>query len=328
MAEGTGRKSLSWIVTIIVLAVCGALGYNLATRGPTDPTLKEHLTPEGGLKSYAKIAYDFQTKELDFNLVGKVITQDDWTWFQDNYKNLHEDFLNLSGGLHPMEGDAVARISVMRRLFSYGPSRYDIEIMNSNVSGNRAEFTVRQLVEYGAKMEMKVEVVKEGKYWKMKDFGGARQWIQKERSPLGEKKHIPKEALAGDGKSVPTDPEAEMYISSRPAQPVQPIQSPMPTKPPPQATPDELSLLLSGGATPTPAQEIPPQQTQTSVDPVAQADALIQQANQDWQNKRFADALTKATQALGICKKNLGDNHPKTGQVQLMVDAAKKQMGQ
>jgi len=327
MAEGSGKKALSWIITFAVVAVCGAVGYQLATRGPADPLLKEQLTPEGGLKSYARTAYDFMTKDIDFNFVKKVVTQDDWTWFQDNYKTLHEDFFNLSGGLHPMEGEAVAKVSVMRRLFSYGPSRYDIEIVNSNVSGNRAEFTVRQVVEYG-KMEMKVEVVKEGKYWKMKDYAGARQWIQKERSLLGERKYIPKESLAAEGSRVPLEGEMGMEMPPKSKQPAQPAQPPKPTQAAPQATPDELSLLLSGGAKPTPAQEVPPQQTQTSVDPVAQVDALIQQANQDWQNKRFADALTKATQALEICKKNLGDNHPKTGQVQIMVDAAKKQMGQ
>jgi len=128
MGEGTGKKALSWIISIAVIAVCGAVGYKVATRGPADPTLKELLTPGGGLKAYARTSYDFMTKELDFNMVRKVITEDDWRWFQDNYKNLHEDFLNLSGGLHPMESEAIAKVSVMRRLFSYGPSRYDDEL--------------------------------------------------------------------------------------------------------------------------------------------------------------------------------------------------------
>jgi len=177
---------------------------------------------------------------------------------------------------------------------------------------------------------MKVEVVKEGKYWKMKDYGGARQWIQNERNPLGERTYISKAALAGgEGGRVP--PEGEMEMPARPKQPSQPgnpSQTAQPTQPPPQAMPDELSLLLSGGASPTPAQQISSQQTPSNLDPIAQVDALIQQANQDWQAQRFADALAKATQALEICKKNLGDNHPKTRQVQVMVDAAQKQIGQ
>jgi hypothetical protein len=85
---------------------------------------------------------------------------------------------------------------------------------------------------------------------------------------------------------------------------------------------------MMGAPSPTPAPIMTQEQLHPGADPISQVDALINQANQDWQVNHYQDALSKATQALEICKKNLGENHPKTSQVQAMVNAAKKQLGQ
>jgi rhodanese-related sulfurtransferase len=226
-------KIMSWVIPGAIVAICAWWGYKLATKGPSDPILKEQLTPEGAMKVYAENASDFLTKDIDFNFIRKVILKDDWDWFQDNYKSFHEDTFNLSKGLHPMEGEAVAKVLVMRRILSSGPHRKDCEIINVNTSGNRSEITLRQLVQQGTKVEMKVEVIKEGKYWKMKDFGGGRQMIQNEKSPLGQRKYVSMNGSSGEM----NDPVTGMYGSAGTNQTSQPPQ-------PPPPRPDQTRIWL------------------------------------------------------------------------------------
>jgi|GEM_PF-5473309 len=333
-----GGKIVSWIVTIVILAALGVFAYKKATAPPSDPILIAQQSSEGALKIYAQHADDFLTKDIDFNYIKKCVTKEDYQWFQDNYKRLNEDFLNISGGLHPVTGDALARVKVMRAIVKRGPHRKDIEIIEVNESGNGSEILIRQLASLKTKEEFKVRLIKEGKYWKMRDFGGGRQLVQGDPLPTGKKKYVrdngqpaqapseqPQQAAPRAGIPAPGIPPG-LAAAQRPQQPA-PQQTPAPTASPRDDALAAMQAVMQSAQTPiqTPASQTPALQLSPQ-EAAAKVDQLVNQANTDWQAGRLNDALTKARQALELSKKYMGDQHPKTIQVQGMVNAAEKQL--
>ena len=301
--KGLLPKIISWLFIIVVLAAVGVFAYKQLNKPPSDPVKKEQLTLEGGLKIYGKIAHQFLHQQATFDELRKVIPQDDWDWFQNNYNNLFQDAFDVKSGIHPVEGEALARFSVMQRVLSYGPHREDCRIMEKNISGNHADLVVRQLIDYGNHEDIPIEMFKDGKYWKVRHFGGGRQSVMGEPIPGGRKKFI-KKGTEGAQAGVVRPP-----TSSGPA----------PQQPPPQpaAPQGPLAEPLAGQMAPQPSQQESPE---------VMVDRLIKEAGELWQAKQFNESLKKAKEALALCKEHLGENHPKTQKVQKMVDVANRNL--
>jgi hypothetical protein len=121
--------------------------------------------------------------------------------------------------------------------------------------------------------DIKVTVVKDGKYWRVMGFGGGRSLIQGTAQP---------------GDFVYSSGEEETAPSTASAEPAQAVKG----KP--------VSLKS--------------------------ADDLIARAAKAWEAGLYGDAVTNAEQALEIYLAELGPDHPRIGEVQKMIDAARAKL--
>lgn len=421
---GTSPKKstlFSTITTIaLILGIGGAFFYKIFLAKSTDPIKKEQSTPEGAFNIYAKTTYGFLHDQFTFYDIEKCVTKEDYKWFQANYDNLYQDAFKLRSGIDPNEGDAVARISVMRDLIMSGISGSGATVVSSNVQDNRAELTVQFRSDEGDTYSTKVQVVKQGRYWKVKDFAGGRQVLEGIHTPgrvtlvstgspgtggpgaggpgataPGAGPGGPAAAGAPPGAIPGMPPQGQQPAQAaqaappgaQPGGPVNPIPAgapgyppgtepvsaapaaPVPGAPPAAGAPqpaagapqpgnlaDYMKQIGADGAgkpaAPADYHPIPPEgyqpgfnntgpagaaapaaaapgapaTAQTPLGTVADGDKLMQQARDDWAAGRQADSVAKAEQALAIYKQRLGDNDPKTVQVQNMVTAAKQQL--
>jgi hypothetical protein len=316
----------------------------------------------------------------------KVIPKEDYEWFQNNYSTLFNDAFDLRSAIDPNAGDAVARKSVMRQILSYGPNRESCPVISKKVADNTAEFVVQKRLDDGTLYNCTVNLVREGKYWKVKDFAGGKPYVlgdplddrvfagyeegseawREHQQELAEQGlptapppgAAPASAPPPGAPEIP--PEAQMMMAAEMEAMGNPVPTPAPAVAAPAApapTPQmSLSEYLSqvdaqaaqnppasapgaygAGAPPgyqpgfAPAQPAQPGSaapaSAAESDSAIQAiDTLIRQAGEDWAAQRVQDALTKAEQALELCRQNLGETHPKTVEVQNMVNAAQQQV--
>jgi len=336
MGEEKKKSGLvSTILTlVVVLGIAGAFGYKFLVAPPSDPIKREQLTPEGALKVYLKTGYDFLHDQATMYDMQKCITKEDYIWFQDNYNNLHEDTFNLSTGIDPTEADAVARISVMRRLIVGGIGVPDCTISDVNISGGQADLGVGYTVEGYDYSGLKVQLVKEGRYWKVKDFAGGRASVEGIKRPRGSivmKKTGTPTGSPPTADGAGTQPNGMMGVppggvTGAPpgAMPPQPALPPgAPPGAPAWPSPSNNAPPAANPATGWPAP--PPGGPGGTAATVEEADGLIQQARDDWSSGRFQDSVAKAEKALAIYRQRLGDADPKTKQVEAMLAAARSQ---
>ncbi len=384
--EKNGSRFTSWILPIlIVIGIGGAFVYKFVLSGPSDPLRKAQLEPEGGLQMYLKHAYGYLTDASSMYDLEKVIPKEDYDWFQNNYSDLFQDTFDLRSAIDPNAGDAVARKSAMRQILSYGPNRESCPVISKKVADNTAEFVVQKRLDDGTLYNCTVNLVREGKYWKVKDFAGGKPYVlgdplddhvfagyaegseawrehQQELAEQGLPTAPPPGAAPGVAPQQPGAPEIPPEAQMMMAAEMQAMGNPMPTPAPavaapaaPAPTPQvSLSEYLSqvdaqaaqnppasapgayGAAAPAgyqpgfapsqPAQPGAAAPGSQPASPIETVDELIRQAGEDWNAQRFEDALAKAQQALELCKQHLGENHPKTAEVQGMVNAAQQQV--
>ena len=177
------KGGCSGIIWLVVLAVGGyILISNLLSPPPTE-LQKLQMDPEAALKHYLQTTHKF--KQDPFRKGGQsadvfdCLPKKDLDWFEQNYKTYDSDPFDLGSGINPADADTLARVKALRSLITGGPTREDCEILNKKVEGTKATFEVKQ---YSYKTvdgdpiyrNYKIELIMEGKYWKVKDFGGGR----------------------------------------------------------------------------------------------------------------------------------------------------------
>jgi hypothetical protein len=180
------RGRVSVVTILLVLVLIGGVLYGIKNQ-PMAPGAKarsqNQKDPEKALKFYMATVAKFTLMQEggSFQNVEMVVTKDDWNWFQQNYEAIFKaaDFANISTGANPTEVDALAKRKVLTELIDIGPNREGSEIVSREIGPDKATFVVKKVITPTQSIDQKVEMVKEGKYWKMKDFGGGRQALSK-----------------------------------------------------------------------------------------------------------------------------------------------------
>lgn len=182
-----GASKIGTIASLAILFFGGLYVFNNAPKSPEEQLQKENQSdPEKALIYYLRTAYKYIHNEQpggSITDVQRTVTKDDWQWFNDNDAKIFKqlDAVNSGSVLGADQKAAFSRIAVLHSLFDLGPDRPDDRIINRELGPERSVFTVRKIEGKTDDIytDYKVEVVKEGKFWKVKDFGGARTRLDK-----------------------------------------------------------------------------------------------------------------------------------------------------
>ena len=181
------KSGCGGIIWILIIIIGGFILFNNFLNPPPNETQKQQMEPDSAMMLYLKTAYKF-TQDPQQNggtpeALSKCVLDEDWEWFENNYKKLDVDLFDLKSGINPSDADYLARIKVLNRLVESGPHRDDSKIVNSTVIGDKATLTVNEFVHTGDgegyRTDYEVVLIKKGKYWKVKDFAGGRQKISR-----------------------------------------------------------------------------------------------------------------------------------------------------
>jgi len=172
--------------------------FTFQMMGPSDdPIRQRQLDPESALTVYIEKADDFRSfvpgpgARVTFADVQKTVTREDWDWYQDKYANIYADAgsdFGITDSIDPTAGETIKRIVSLQGLQSAGPSRKDATIKEIRTNGDKAEAYVIEKdfsvaggsVDYN---QYRIDLIKEGKYWKVKDFAGGRAEVENRRKP-------------------------------------------------------------------------------------------------------------------------------------------------
>lgn len=178
-----GAIKIGTIFTLIILAAGGTYVLKQATSNPGDKTLEENQSdPEKALVYYLRTAYKYVHNEDGGTIadVERTVTKDDWKWFNENDSKIFAsmDAVNSRAVLGADQNAILSRAVALRSLYDMGPDRPDNIILKKNIGPTSANFTVRkQGMTPESYTDYEVVVVKEEKFWKVKDFAGARTRI-------------------------------------------------------------------------------------------------------------------------------------------------------
>ena len=182
-----GGGKIGTIFSLIVIAGLAFYVFNPRESSDEKQLKEKQETPEKALKYYLITAYKYNHNENPGGSLSDVqiaVTKDDWEWFNDNAQTIFskEDMLDSAAVLGAEQNASRSRRIAMKTIFSRGPDHPGNEIMNRNLGPDKCVFTVRKKGETHEEYEdYKVEVVKEGKSWKVKDFAGGRNRISREK---------------------------------------------------------------------------------------------------------------------------------------------------
>ena len=222
-AEG-GGKLPQIIGLVVVLGLLGALAWKFM-QPSSDPVVQGmSADPQAALCTYLQVAEDYYFGRASLWDFEKVVTKDDYQWFQGNAEKLFasRDAFGISSAADPTAVAATARSAIMRDLLEQGPHKTSAQVVSSDVVGDTATFVVRQPeadTQGAYYVESRVTLVREGRQWCMKDFGGGRAVYENRNRPEDRKVvRGPMPDIGGAGPSadpggfpdpgVPTGPEA------------------------------------------------------------------------------------------------------------------------
>ncbi len=174
---------------IVIVAAIALVIYLYTTQEDTrsSTVFKDRQDdPEEAMKLYLETAYHFMHNEPrgGFEDVKLVVVEEDWEWFQENYESMHQDTFALGSAIDPNAAGAVARRGALNNLFGVGPNRADAEVIDRAFGDDETTFTLRYLAgqDFNGENVMavgKVGLVKVGKLWKVRDFGGGRSYFER-----------------------------------------------------------------------------------------------------------------------------------------------------
>lgn len=186
MAGSTSPKSmvLNLILLALLLGGGAAIAWRLA-QPSSDPILQGLSgSPREAMETYLGVADDFYFGRASLWDIQKVLTSEDYRWFQDNATSIFTamDPLNIAGAINPTDAAAASRTMVMRHLLEQGPHKRSAVILDVQDHGDTAVLRVRQPeartdgTPYT--VTSRVTLVREGRYWRMKDIGGGRAAVE------------------------------------------------------------------------------------------------------------------------------------------------------
>lgn len=296
-SAGNGKLIGNIIFFAVAIGVIVFVVFGM-TDNSDDPIFSKQGDPESALRVYIDHADGFVHDQATAGDIQKCVTKDDWEWLQANHESIFQsqDFANLSGASDPSQMIHASRLIVLKGLVEQGPCRKDCEIQRTTLSGDsNAEAVVRQKEFFGdgsfVQYDHRIYLVKEGKYWKVKDFGGGRAEYENRRQP--------DDVVRVDDGAAGAAAGGDVAAATAGA-------------------PTEL-----GGGEPVAA---PGGTTAPAGAPASEqdADALVVQARARWEAGDARAAYDNALAAYKYYSQALGPNHPKTQQTMAMGQKARQ----
>jgi len=163
------------LATVFFLVVLALVIYGMSQE--LTEVQQVMLEPEPALHQYLGTVYHFlhNEKGVNFQNVADLVVNEDMDWFEKNVENLAQDPFNIKGGIDPVDGAVAERIVAFRNVLNGGPTRPDAQIMDKKLGDSVSTFTVKQMDALGGETIYEVKLVKDGRFWKVKDFGGGKQ---------------------------------------------------------------------------------------------------------------------------------------------------------
>lgn len=319
----------------IVVAVIGA-GFGLGGCTPTEIEAKQG-TPEQAFRTFVETREAFRVMRASLWDMFECLREDDAEWFKENYVSLASgglvDTFGLSTAADPNVAKAIQKREAMLFVTAGIPNHPENKIVATETAGDLTIFTVKKNVGEAANpyyIYLLVDMRKEGKYWKVADFGGARSGnirqvdFDDDDDPAGAQSPVA---------SSPGSPAPQPVSAASSLMPSPPTQAPRAVKPDSPSPPAGQKPRTVSLATPVPrpAQDRSPADAAPGAVEPAQAEVpqspaqfLLDQAGADWQAGKYRASMANARRALDLFKRELGEDHPKVAEVQNMLDSGEK----
>lgn len=176
---------LGWVVIGILLVGVFLFGGKELKKMQEGGELSDELkTPETTARYYAKMAGIITSGQLKVNDLLAAVTKDDKKWFLDNQDKIYDscqgDLNKFIGYNAPSGGQVEKAAFAIMHVLSSSPQREDVLLTVTSNDGKKATVEAKQGNAYGTFRNYEMELVKEGKVWKVSGFCGARAEIEKE----------------------------------------------------------------------------------------------------------------------------------------------------
>ncbi len=332
--SGGGLSAGTIAFIVFIVAIIGYFTYE-AIRPSDDPILSRQLDSKEALIAYIEQADGFMADRSTFEDIRKCVTEEDYDWFQNTADGLFKkgDIYGLSTAADPTVMAAVARRTVMEMLLQEGPYRKDSVILEGSESGDTAQYKVRKKEIYSdgytLYYDVKVYLVKQGRYWKVKDFGGGRAEVENRRKP-DDVVALSQEEVEGSGNSDTTTPPPAQQQQQQPVAVAAP-----PSAPPPSVPGNNMNNVPNGNSSPgqpamgMPGATAPPAKitiNAKALPTLENANELLTQAQQAWSQQDYSTAYAASERAYAIRLHHLGANDQRVFEVQKMAVMARQQL--
>lgn len=191
-----GRRAKIGLVELIIFAlVCLGLFWYF-TRPPARPyhpdedlAEKCQMSADEALKLYLDTVWDFLHTDTPGKFMKPLctaVTKDDWLWFEDNYSEIFKkrDFARIGGALAADQNIALSRLLILRSLLENGvTARTPKQKSRKEESSNLVVYVLSYPDDFGKERDHKVEVGRDGKYWKVKNFAGGLPVVRGDKLP-------------------------------------------------------------------------------------------------------------------------------------------------
>ncbi len=299
-SEGSGKGKLIGNIAFFAFLIGVGVYFAIEMMQPSDDEiLSRQLDPASAMTVYLEHADGFIHAQSLAGEVQKTVAKDDWQWLQDNHESIFAkyDAIGLQSAADPTVVMVGGRLAVLKMLLEGGPNRKDSVIVSTTeTSESTADLVVRQKIFYGGGSydytDYKVRMVKEGKYWKVKDYAGGKQVMEGTRQP-GDAVFRDREEVEGGAvaNAAGGDPAA-------------------------------ASAAVPGGQ---PAQ---PGAPGAAIATIEQADAAVIEARRAWEAGDAQTAYDEALKAYGFYSTQLGPDDPRTQQTMAMGRKARETLVQ
>lgn len=328
------RITRVWPIVVTIVAA----GFVLGGCTPTEIEAKQK-TPEGAFRVFVETCEAFRVMRASLWDVFECVRESDAEWFKENYQSLQGgsggilSLVGLDTASDPTVAKAIRKREAMLSLVSRVPHHPDNEIVESEAAGELTTFTIKMNVGEPRNpyyVYLKIDMIKEGKYWKVADFGGARS------GNIRRVDYDDDDDAAGAGSAAaaaPGSPVPQVSSAMSSLMPNPPGQAPGAARPASPAAASGDGPRTVSLATPAPGstRERPPAGAAPEAVEPAQAAApqspaqfLLDQAGADWQAGKYRASMANARRALDLFKRELGEDHPKVIEVQNMLDSGEK----
>ncbi len=300
--SGGGKGKLIGNIVFFAFLIGVGVYFAIGMMAPSDdPIYSQQLDPESAMIIYLDHADGFIHNASTAGNVEKTITKGDWDWLQDNHEQIFadRDAIGLGSAADPTVVQHGGRLAVLSLLLKGGPNRKDAQIIETKLNGeSNAELIVREKDFYGDGdydyTDYRVRLVKEGKYWKVKDYATGKQALEGTRQPE-DAVHRGREEVESGVAAIEPGPGALEEANN--------------------------SAAAAAGIPGVPAGA-------GEISTIEQADAAVLAARRAWEAGDAQTAYTESLKAYNVYQQQLGPQHQKTQQTMAMGRAARERLAQ